>query len=280
MTCPLCDGAAHAYFTKQEWEVYRCRSCRLQFTAGDWSTAEALDFYGAAYFVGHGPTGYTDYPGLDAALRRTARRRLTDLPSGSDLLDVGCASGAFLVEARERYRAVGSDISVAACRLAAERRLPVVVAEGSTLPFPAASFDVVTMWDTIEHLSHPRAALSEVARVLRPGGTFALTTGDVESWCRRLSGKRWHLYTLPEHRYFFSVATLERLLQEAGLAVSVCRRDGAWYPLAYLVERLAKTLSGSVRHVSSLLQSSHLRDTMIYINLFDIILMQATKPPS
>lgn len=201
--CPLCGRPTRPRFMKPPWEVRRCRSCCIEFAVGDWSPAQARALYGADYFAGHSGTGYTDYFGLDAALRRTARRRLAQLPSGAGLLDIGCATGAFLAEAEERYEVVGTDISLVACQVAAARNIPVVVARACTLPFSAGSFDVVTMWDTIEHLADPTAALSEVARVMRPGGTLALTTGDVQSWCRRLSGKRWHLYTLPEHRYFF-----------------------------------------------------------------------------
>jgi len=276
--CPLCGRPTRPRFMKPPWEVRRCGRCRLEFTVGDWSPAAARTFYGSDYFVGHGATGYTDYPSLDAALRRTARRRLAELPTGARLLDIGCASGAFLAEAHARYRVVGTDISFDACQVAAERGIPVIVAEAAALPFPAGSFDVVTMWDTIEHLADPRAALSEVARVLRPGGTVALTTGDVRSWCRRLSGKRWHLYTLPEHRYFFSAVTLDQLLSEAGLRPVACKRDGGWYSLAYVVERLAKTLMGSARSVSPLLHSAALRNTMLYVNLFDIMLVRASKP--
>jgi ubiquinone/menaquinone biosynthesis C-methylase UbiE len=254
--------------------------CRLEFTAGHWSAADARGFYGANYFVGHGATGYTDYPSLEAALRRTARHRLARLPEGKCLLDIGCATGAFLSAARARYWVTGTDVSLAACQVAAGRSLPVTVADATRLPFAPDRFDVVTMWDTIEHLADPRTALSEVARVLRPGGTLVLTTGDVQSWCRRLSGRRWHLYTLPEHRYFFSAATLDTLLSQAGLRPVACTREGGWYPLAYLVERLAKTLRGSARGVRALLQASWLRNTMLYVNLFDIMLVRASKPSS
>jgi ubiquinone/menaquinone biosynthesis C-methylase UbiE len=276
--CPLCGQPSRPRFTRPPWEVRRCRVCRVEFTSGDWSPAQARVFYGADYFVGHGAVGYTDYPGLEAALGRTARHRLAQLPAGTSLLEIGCATGTFLAEARERYRVVGTDISVAACQVAARRGMPVVVAEARALPFPAGSFDVVTMWDTIEHLADPRPALSEVARLLRPGGTLALTTGDVGSCCRRLTGKRWHLYTLPEHRYFFSAVTLDRLLRQAGLRPIACTRDGGWYSLAYLVERLAKTVWGSAERVARLLQSSVLRDRMLYVNLFDILLVRARKP--
>jgi SAM-dependent methyltransferase len=277
VACPLCGRPTRRRFIRPPWEVRRCDGCIVELTVGEWSPARAQAFYGADYFVGHGDAGYVDYPSLESALRRTARRRLSQLPRGVRLLDVGCATGGFLREAQHVDRVVGTDISWDACRRVAGRGITAVVTDAGTLPFAAASFDVVTMWDTIEHLGDPRAGLAEVARVLRPGGLLALTTGDVDSWCRRLSGKRWHLYNLPEHRFFFSAAALTTMLKEAGLRPVRCRREGAWYPLSYLVERLAKTLLGSLPVAGGATRTAFLRDTMVYVNLFDILNVHAVK---
>jgi SAM-dependent methyltransferase len=247
------------------------------FTVGPWSLAQARVFYGRDYFSGATPEGYTDYLGLDRALRRTARRRLRRLPPGGRLLDIGCASGTFIAEAQAVYRAAGADISFDACRVARNQGLDVVVADAAALPFASASLDVITMWDTLEHISDPVAVLADVARVLRPGGTLALTTGDVSSLCARLSGRRWHLLTVPEHRYFFSPRSLMRVFDRVGLRCTACHHAGGYYSPAYILERLAKSLRAGIGAVERLHGWRWLRETTVYVNLFDIMTVEAVR---
>jgi len=205
------------------------------------------------------------------------RRRLARLPRGGRLLDIGCATGIFVAQAMTDWRAVGTDVSLAACRVARQRGLDVVVSDAARLPLASGSHDVVTLWDTLEHLPDPLAVLGEVARILRPGGSLVLSTGDVSSWCARLSGSRWHLFTLPEHRYFFSRDSLEPLLNRVGLRCTACYHDGARYSAAYLVERLVKSLLGTTRGLERLSQLRLVRDATLYINLFDVMTLEAER---
>jgi SAM-dependent methyltransferase len=275
--CPFCSAESRRRFVKNGHEIRGCIACGLVFTATPWSSAEARRFYGAAYFDASAREGYADYAGLEQALRRTARDRLRRVPSGARLLDVGCATGAFVAEAGAGCIASGTDVSLAACRVARGRGLDVVVAEAGNLPFASASHDVVTMWDTVEHLADPLAALREVARVLRPGGVLLLSTGDVTSWCARLSGRHWHLFTVPEHRFFFSPESLDRALERAGLRRTSLRHAGAHYSPAYLLERLVKSLGGDTRRIEALLGRRRLRESTVYLNLFDIMTVEATR---
>lgn len=250
------------------------------FTVGPWPIAQARAFYGAEYFAGATPRGYTDYAALEPALRRTMRRRLCGLPPGGRLLDIGCATGTFVAEASTVYTAAGTDVSLDACRVARHRGLDVLVTDAVALPFASASHDVITMWDTIEHLAAPVAVLAEVARVLRPGGTLVLSTGDVSSWCARLSGRRWHLFTVPEHRYFFSPHSLTRILDRVGLRCTACYHTGGYYSPAYLIERLVKTLFASTRGIEHLTRHRFMRGTTLYVDLCDVMTVEAVRPAS
>jgi ubiquinone/menaquinone biosynthesis C-methylase UbiE len=278
--CPVCSAPAQHRFEKHGHAIHSCSGCGLVFTVGPWSLAQARLFYGRDYFRGATPEGYTDYAGLDLALRRTARRRLRRLPPGGRLLDIGCATGTFIAETQAVYRAAGTDISFDACRVARSRGLDVVVTDAAALPFASASHDVITMWDTLEHIADPVAVLAEVARVLRPGGTLALTTGDVSSWCARRSGRRWHLYTVPEHRYFFSPHSLIRMFDRVGLRRTACYHEGGYYSLAYLFERVVKSLGASAGAIERLHQWRCLREASLYVNLFDIMTVEAVRAAS
>lgn len=111
------------------------------------------------------------------------RRRVIDavldqipLPPGARLLDAGCGSGRELDELAARGRATGVDVSeVAVARARARGHDDVHRAAIERLPFADGTFDLVTCLDVVEHTPDDRAALAELRRVTRPGGTLVVT---------------------------------------------------------------------------------------------------------
>jgi len=280
VSCAACGAdAEREKLRKAGIPILECGRCGLAF----WRPPE--DFrpestYDASYFRDPGARhGYDDYGDHEAPLRQNFARRLGHLPrprEGARLLDVGAAFGFAVAEARAAgWSAIGVEVSPAAARSASQwAEGGIAVASALALPFPSASFDAVTLWDVIEHLPDPNTALAEVARLLRPGGTLALTTGDVGSLAARISGSRWHLYTLPEHLFFFTRQSLELLLARHGLRVRSIRAEGAVFTLGYLVERLRKTLLERPARQPAGFPGAGLR---IPVNLFDVLTVQAEK---
>lgn len=129
------------------------------------------------------------------------------------LLDFGAGAGGFVEEATSRagWDAIGVERSEAARANAAERGVTLL----ADLP-PRGGFDVVTLWDVVEHLRDPVAVVTDLARLLRPGGVMFFETGNWDSWRRQVAGDRWGLF-LFDHHFYFSPSSLERLLAPAGL---------------------------------------------------------------
>jgi SAM-dependent methyltransferase len=118
-------------------------------------------------------------------------RMLGAMPeTGLDILDIGCGTGFFLnvLQAKKPiWRLQGVDLSADSVRIAREQGLAVTEGDGEgRLPFPDGTFDVVYAGEVIEHVFSPDDFLDEVARVLRPGGRFVLSTPNLCAWFNRV----------------------------------------------------------------------------------------------
>jgi 2-polyprenyl-3-methyl-5-hydroxy-6-metoxy-1,4-benzoquinol methylase len=137
------------------------------------------------------------------------------------VLDLGCATGLFLHELCQggQWQGIGLDINEGALAAARRQAVDVLCGEASDLGLRSGFFDMVTMWDVIEHVPDPIGALAEVYRILRPGGVLLLSTVNGESWQARLWGRHWVGWDVPRHLQVFSSQTLCRLLENTGFEV-------------------------------------------------------------
>lgn len=178
--------------------------------------------YDERYFHSPDPScGYADYAADHAPLREKAERLLPLIEKHGAvgrLLDVGCAYGFTLEVARERgWEGTGVEPAAAVAGGTARRLGVRVEKDLLAAGFPREAFHAVTLWDVIEHLPDPRAALLEVARVLRPGGVCSVVTPDAGSLAARVLGARWEeRQKMPEHILFFDRPSLALLLRECG----------------------------------------------------------------
>jgi SAM-dependent methyltransferase len=133
---------------------------------------------------------------------------------GRRVLDLGCRSGAVTQHFLAGNEVVGVDVDAAALRRAAERGIETVHGNvEDTLPFETGSFDVVVAGEMLEHVRSPEEVVTEVRRVLRPGGTFAGSVPNayrVQSRILFLAGRPPE--DDPTHLHMYSPAELRRLL--------------------------------------------------------------------
>lgn len=219
-------------FEVNGFPVVRCRECGLVFVGREPGQEDLIDLYDERYYEDAAHPGYDGYGMAEARKRHHGRTLLDDLESlhaRGDLLEIGCAYGYFLDEARERgWRVRGVEPSPHAARLARERfGLEVTETPFAMLPVEAESLDAVVLWDVIEHLPDPRATIEHARAWLRPDGLLALSTGNVSSLAARLHGADWSLMTPPWHQFYFSRSSLRRLLVDIGFQVVRWRGDGA-----------------------------------------------------
>ncbi|NWG74286.1 MAG: class I SAM-dependent methyltransferase [Rubrivivax sp.] len=86
-------------------------------------------------------------------------------------------------------------------------------------PFEDGGFDAAILWHVLEHARDPRAQLTRLARLLRPGGVLGIRVPNAESFGSRVAGPWWPWMCPPTHLWFFSRRTLPRLLDDCGFEV-------------------------------------------------------------
>jgi ubiquinone/menaquinone biosynthesis C-methylase UbiE len=132
------------------------------------------------------------------------------------VLDCGCGTGFNLRQLTRYGRAYGMDLSAAGLTLARESHRPLTRADATRIPFASGTFDLVTSFDMLQCVPNDRAAVREIARVLKPGGMFVGTVAALEA----LSGDH---SVLSEEVRRYRRADIERLLRESGFQPLVVR---------------------------------------------------------
>lgn len=196
------------------------------------------------------------------------------LPKGA-LLDIGCATGDFLLTAPSGdWQLSGVEFSPYASNLARKRtRLPVLQGgiEQATRVVVSHSLDAITLWDVIEHVPDPRACLRTCRGLLRDDGFLFLTTGRFDSLSARLMGRRWHLMIPPRHLFFFSLRGIRLLLESCGFRWLGMSYEGRSVPRDFIVEKLGRKYGIRLPLAVQRLLPERLR-----VNLHDIMSVAAS----
>ena len=145
--------------------------------------------------------------------------------SGS-LLDIGCGMGTFLacLQGKGGWVVAGTEPSSYGCE-AAFKEFGLSLWQGTLeeASFEERSFDVITLWDVLEHVENPRLLLKEIFRLLREDGIFLMTMPNIDSLDFPLFKGRWYYLTAPYHFSFFTPQRLLSLLREEGFTIISAR---------------------------------------------------------
>jgi len=226
MQCPLCGKTALVpIISGRDWlmqlpgtfAVWKCEDCST-FSQQPVPSEEMLIHH---YPPQYGP--YSTATGLaNIAARNGLRRRERDVLSvhlsAGSILDIGCGPGMFLERMRRRgWECSGIELnSEIAERARAKFGLMVATGTLESAGVPNCAFDVVTLWDVLEHVRFPGRTMREIARVLRPGGWLIFRVPNPESTGARIFGRFWAGWDLPRHLWVAPQAAIETALRETG----------------------------------------------------------------
>ena len=190
------------------------------------------------------------------------------------LLDIGCAMGVFLEEAKKiGFRVQGTDVSADAVAYCRKKGLRV------TRPgLERGPFDVITAFEVIEHERDPLGMMQRIYSLLKKNGIGVLTTPNHASIWRTLMGKWWVGYHHPEHVTFWDTGSLTFLMKKAGFKNIVIRRDTPRpFPLSFAFTRGADYLPWAgqlLRPIGKFLDHWHVKNP---VNPWDDLLALGRK---
>jgi SAM-dependent methyltransferase len=217
----------------QSFTIVRCTRCRLLFvnprpdadSLGEFYKAEAYDpfvssreqstLFSRTYQLARG-----------FSVRRKASRVTRNLPLGAKTLDVGCATGEFMVELKRRgYEPFGVEPSPFAADFARKKHgLTVWDGDVHAVPATAGPFDLITLWHVLEHIHDLQSALGRLRELLKDDGRLAIAVPNPLSSDAKAYGNAWVAWDTPRHLYHFEPAVMVDLLQRAGFRTE---RQGA-----------------------------------------------------
>ncbi|MBK6710107.1 MAG: class I SAM-dependent methyltransferase [Chloroflexi bacterium] len=158
---------------------------------------------------------------IDALLSLLSEIRLGEInkavgPGRGLLLDIGCGKGRFLATAvKHHWQVYGTDVSATQVSAAQARYgLDIFHGELETAQFLENSFNVVTAWHVLEHLSKPHLIVQEVHRILAPGGIFVFEVPNLASWQASIGRENWFQLDVPRHLIHYTILGMTKLVEQ------------------------------------------------------------------
>jgi 2-polyprenyl-3-methyl-5-hydroxy-6-metoxy-1,4-benzoquinol methylase len=216
-------------------QLVRCRQCGLQYLNPRLKTDVVI--------MGYSEGTDEAFVSQNAARERTFAKSLDlierSVPQRGRLLDIGTAGGAFLKVAKERgWQVAGCEPNRWLAEWGSEHYgIPIQPGTIFDMSLPDGAFDVVTLWDVLEHTPDPKAVLRECRRVIKPNGLLIVNYPDINSLIARLMGRKW-VFLLSVHLYYFTVETIHKMLAETGFELTRHKRHWQSLELGYILFRM------------------------------------------
>lgn len=244
MRCNLCNssGIRELFQTRdysgnrdKNYTLVRCQKCGLVFIHPLPTLQESLKSYINDYRAHQKPKSKISQSKIKRLFRETNQQRK------GKLLDIGCGAGSDLRAFNKiGWEAVGVEINQSACEHAWAAGLEVICGTIFDAGFPDNSFDIVRLRHVLEHLDNPRQVLTEVKRILKPGGQVIITTPHIHSFNFALFRKFWYHLDVPRHLYLFNCNNLKQLARVIGFKIRRITFDSGTKGLRESIQRWAE----------------------------------------
>lgn len=267
-----CTSRHHGQF----FQVVECTDCHLR-ALFPLSPAQAVE---EAYTRVKDDEYLSIEPPRKIAFTKLLQRLEKYAPPPGKLLDVGCYTGVFpLLAEAQGYEAYGVEPSQWAANIAKQRLSSQKIHQGylETAPFPRESFDLVTSWDVIEHVTDPKKEIGLMTSLLKPGGWLILSTMASEALIVKMLGSRWPWY-MPMHLFYFTPKTLSEFLRRAGLEPKSPEPYPHYTTVQYILWKLEPMFGPLARSLSRRAKQLGISERIMKVDLRDFFFIAAQKP--
>lgn len=242
MNCKLCNsGLLHLlYRLSQGYKIIGCRNCGLKFLYPIPSKESLLKIYEKDYFDSWGKN-YESLKRLKELSYESIFREVERFIVPGCFLDVGCAFGySFEVAIRRGWNPYGVEISPEAYMVVEERfPLKVILGDFSQVELRNNFFDLVVMFDFLEHTYNLMDAMVKAYNILKPEGILAIVTPDIDSFTAKLMRRNW-IHIKLEHTFYFSTKTLKLLFIKTGFNPIIFKNFWKAINFSYLKSQIKK----------------------------------------
>jgi SAM-dependent methyltransferase len=248
--CAVCDsGDIVLWCTKDGYKILMCRCCGFKYAEFSGPSDFLEKHYGEDFYKnGHDKVGYADYLGDKPNHMRLNKKRVKFVEKyvdGGKLLDVGCAAGYFLEALGSEWDVYGCEPGPGIAKVAAEQFGDRIVATSLEQYSTKLTFDVITLWDVLEHAIDVNSLIDKAHSLLNDDGWLFLSTPDAGSPAAMLLGTRWYNYCPPTHLNYFSIFNIKRFLDKHGFQKKKLTFVARHISLAEIALHLAYTLNSS-----------------------------------
>lgn len=239
VTCNLCglDDTRSLFkkrdkfnITGDEFSVVECKRCGLSYVNPRPTQEEMAKFYPITY-------SWKETLEADSFLTKWVRKleksyryhllndevskvvKITKKNHGK-VLDIGCGTGDRLdVFRRKGFEAYGVETSDSAHYGRTYLKLNIMKGDLFSVHFPERFFDIVTLYNVLEHTHNPVEVCKEIYRILKDDGFLIIQVPNKDSLQCKIFRKRWSAFDVPRDLYYFGIGTLRTLLKKVGFTI-------------------------------------------------------------
>jgi SAM-dependent methyltransferase len=221
-TCVVCGyedmklvySKAGDYITGDHFQVWQCQRCKAGIT---WPRPDNLSpYYPAKY------RRYNPFIGnlLKFLYRQRVKKWSNQFPSPGMAFEMGCGDGLMLDTLRQLgWQVVGSERTPQAAYIPSQMLgLPVFVGGLETI-HPSPQFELIFLFQVLEHLDDPVKVIGQLSNLLKPGGKLIIGVPNFAGWQASVGREKWFHLDVPRHLVHYSPSALQTVLEPFGLKI-------------------------------------------------------------